>query len=445
MKYKMKLKRLGIVTLTALMLFTNINIKAFEGVTNGDASNNIVDTSKANDKAEQSEQAILEPKETPKQNGNDTSKEGATKSEDPTLKENLGNEPPIITSKKDLDLNKTLKSPVTPLEIQNTEIWIKDEVKGLFVKKKINDLTETEKEKYKVEIESELQNKLRGVRADSNVSLGAGTGYSIKVYAADGVHMDWNANYPIVYVDGEVGFCIDPGVLLHPGGGFTPSPLQKYEASVIAFEGWTNSNKTNEDYLATQFMIWEYFGGNVTATSFNAYASYKANIQNKVNHHNDLPSFKNEKQEINIGESITIHDSNNILHGFSIASTDGLNVQINGNDLVVTGTANAKDNSIIKLQKFADKFVGTSIAYSKVGSQKVAKFKLPDPIEMNIQVKVNKFGSVSMIKQDEDGARVPNTTFQLSYNSDMSNPIGTFTTGANGNVVYDQLLPQTVY
>ncbi|MEG2507219.1 MAG: SpaA isopeptide-forming pilin-related protein [Longicatena sp.] len=457
---KIKFKRLGIVMLTALMLFTNINIKAFEGVINDEKSNNIIDTSKGSEKAEQNEQAMLEQqKETPKQNENTIpNKESDFKSEDITRKENLGNEPPHVaknknnafkdsTSKKELQPNDVHKKLMTPLQIENTEIWMKDEVKGLFVKKKINNLTESEKEKYKVEIESELHNKLRGVRTSSNVTLGAGTGYSVICYAADGVHMDWNADYPIVYVDGEVGFCIDPGILLYPGGGFTPSSIERRELSLIAYEGWEMSSKTNEDYLATQFMIWEAVGGSITSTSFASYSSYKSRIQNRIQGHSDKPSFDGVKNnEINVGQSLTIPDTKNILNKFSITSTDGLNARIEGNNLVVTGTLNAKDNATIKFSKINAKYIGTSIVYRKNNSQEMAKFKLSDPIEASIGIKVNKFGNLIVNKSDEEnGNKLSNTTYNMSYHADMSNPFKIFTTDVNGYAKVDQINPGSVY
>ena len=52
---------------------------------------------------------------------------------------------------------------------------------------------------------------------------------------------------------------------------------------------------------------------------------------------------------------------------------------------------------------------------------------------------------MNLAKKDEDGAYVPNTSFKLSYNSDMSDPIGTYTTGADGTVLVEKLLPKKVY
>ena len=54
-------------------------------------------------------------------------------------------------------------------------------------------------------------------------------------------------------------------------------------------------------------------------------------------------------------------------------------------------------------------------------------------------------GSVKLAKQDNKGKMVPNTSFKLSYNADMSSAIGSYTTGSDGTVTVDNLMPQTVY
>ena len=88
--------------------------------------------------------------------------------------------------------------------------------------------------------------------------------------------------------------------------------------------------------------------------------------------------------------------------------------------------------------------MGTPLAFSN-GSQDVALLPMDDPISTRVSVTVKKYGSLKIAKQDEDGKYVPNTSFKLSYNADMSNPIGTYKTGADGTVTIPNLLPKTVY
>ena len=52
---------------------------------------------------------------------------------------------------------------------------------------------------------------------------------------------------------------------------------------------------------------------------------------------------------------------------------------------------------------------------------------------------------MKIAKQDEDGNYVPNTSFKLSKNADMSSPLGTYTTGNDGTVTVNDLEHGTWY
>ena len=95
------------------------------------------------------------------------------------------------------------------------------------------------------------------------------------VINADGVHYIFNENMQQILIDGEIGFCVEPGILLQPGSGFVPTAYDRREIAIIAYEGWEKSAKTAADYVATQFMIWEAVGGRITRTNFSDYGAYK--------------------------------------------------------------------------------------------------------------------------------------------------------------------------
>ena len=116
-----------------------------------------------------------------------------------------------------------------------------------------------------------------------------------------------------------------------------------------------------------------------------------------------------------------------------LSNKGNADVSIVGNDLVIKANGNTDDIAKILLQKVPKNFVGTPLAFSN-GSQDVALLPMDDPISTRVSVTVKKYGSLKIAKQDEDGKYVPNTSFKLSYNADMSNPIGTYKTGADGTV-----------
>ena len=79
-----------------------------------------------------------------------------------------------------------------------------------------------------------------------------------------------------------------------------------------------------------------------------------------------------------------------------------MKVKKDGNKLTITATEESKDNSKVKYNKVPDECVGTSLVYQKAGSQDMVKFFVKDPLSTFIDVKVNKYGSLKITKQDED-------------------------------------------
>ena len=245
-------------------------------------------------------------------------------------------------------------------------------------------------------------------------------------------------------------FCIDPQAEVIAGGGYAESEFNaslRHELSVIAYEGYyKNRNKSDVTYykFATNLMIWEKMGWSVTASGFD-YSGYKSKIQKAVDSHSEKPSFDLDSITLNVGESITLTDTKGVFEEFHFVSYDGLKVKKDGNKLTITATEDAKDVSTITYNKVPDECVGTSLVYQKAGSQDMVKFFVKDPLRTQIRVNVNKYGSLKITKQDEDGAVVPNTSFKVSKNADMSSPIGTYKTGGDGTVTVNNLLPQKYY
>ena len=68
-----------------------------------------------------------------------------------------------------------------------------------------------------------------------------------------------------------------------------------------------------------------------------------------------------------------------------------------------------------------------------------------DPVPMALSLKINIYGNLEVGKKDNKGNYVPNTSFKLSYNSDMSNRIGGYTTESNGKVTIKQLKQFKIY
>lgn len=284
------------------------------------------------------------------------------------------------------------------------------------------------------------------------VSLGTIKGTGAKLSQGGGWAY-WRDGIGKISVNDEIAFCIEP-MTLGLGGTYSkhddiPISLQR-KLSRIVYYGWDTTSKSNDDYAVTQYMVWEAVGANIDewyGDFGSRYNTLKANVQYKIDRHTLVPSFASENYEVDLGESLTISDTKGVLNDFHVKSDGGANVRISGNNLVITPNENTPDNITISLQKELDSCLGTSIAYrsSADDGQDVAVIKVSDPSIVNVRVKVNKFGNMNITKLNEDGNSVPNTKFKLSYNSDMSDPIGTYTTGSNGSVLVQKLRPKTVY
>lgn len=286
--------------------------------------------------------------------------------------------------------------------------------------------------------------------ASPEVKLAKKIAYSYQVTDKDG-HMVWANDTEHIYADGEVAFCVQPGQLVNENASYRKtefSATQKLTIEDIAYVGWQLSDKTDEDYLTTQFMIWEALGATINSTSYSGYEAKKADIESKMNLlFNKNPSFlSSEAQKIKIGETITLTDTNKVFSYYSQTSkSEGITVSKSGNTLKITASSDAPENATVKYQLVKESCVGTTMLYTSIASQDVIIDKKEDPGTITIKLSVEKYGSLKITKQDEDGVAVPNTSFKVSKNADMSSPVGTYTTGADGTVTVNNLLPQKYF
>ncbi|MEG0408832.1 MAG: SpaA isopeptide-forming pilin-related protein, partial [Bacilli bacterium] len=268
----------------------------------------------------------------------------------------------------------------------------------------------------------------------------------------------WGA-YGLITVSGATAFCLESRVLAQSGVTVTQGDPSEVGISIakakrmalIQYFGMRLG--TGNDYAITQSALWNELGSleyvsSSSNSSWGSTASYIDTINQKINRYYTKPSTNNKSYEMNVGESMTITDTNDVLKDYDITSTGGLQVTKNENSITITALVSSDDNATIRFTNRITKELSssnTNVIYKRAGNQTVGSFSATDPMRSDIKVKVNKFGTLNITKQDEDGKLVPNTKFKLSYNANMSNPIGTVTTGANGTVSYDELLPQTVY
>ena len=172
------------------------------------------------------------------------------------------------------------------------------------------------------------------------------------------------------------------------------------------------------------------------------------------------PSFDTTTITIDAGTSKTLTDTNGVLKDYlSLDKTvNGIRFQHTKGENTMTITVDA--NCTTESYKVSDSTMeswgcikeGTQnydttlfFDFPKGVQDQIYSLHYDDPVPMALSLKINIYGNLEVGKKDNKGNYVPNTSFKLSYNSDMSNPIGTYTTESNGKVTVKQLKPGTVY
>ncbi|MCR0553670.1 hypothetical protein MKC45_24095, partial [[Clostridium] innocuum] len=250
-----------------------------------------------------------------------------------------------------------------------------------------------------------------------------------------------------IHVEQGVGVCSEPWEVINGWSGYTVSKYQADRIADIWYYAYVNTNQSKWNYAVGQLMVWEYLGYKPTDHNVPNYEKRKAEVNEMIKNMTKRPSFNGKTVTLNAGESTTLTDTNNVLQDFKGKESipKGITAKRSGNKLTITASASASENSTYSLNKIKPEMVGQSLVHRKAGGQDIVVPLREDPIPLSLKIKVNKYGSLKIMKQDEDGNLVPNTSFKVSKNADMSSPIGTYQTGSNGTVTVNDLAPATYY
>lgn len=268
----------------------------------------------------------------------------------------------------------------------------------------------------------------------------------------------------LMTINGDIVYCLERLETYYSGMTYTGTSdfsSLGYDSAIVEklsllhyFGAQKAKSQNNIDwYSVVGSAIWAETGqgkGWILSTTFHTDAKVKdaiAVLQNDVANYYVKPSFTGNSASVKAGETIRLTDTNGVLNTYRIQSADGLTANIEGNDLVITGSASAKDTSVITFVKnIASSDIGGSLLYDAgSGVQKLGSFKVANPISGSVNVNVEKHGNLKIAKKDNSGNYVSGVEFVVSYNADMSSPIGTYTTGNDGTVTVSNLNPGTVY
>ena len=286
-----------------------------------------------------------------------------------------------------------------------------------------------------------------------------------------------------MYVDGDVAFCLQPGVPLKTGNTLKKassdtwnafSASQKKAVGLALLYGYQGnrgslSGSDDEKWLATQTLVWEFVTGCREATGSYRQTSttiyslhFGSNYPNSgartayeqivsmMAGHNTIPSFmsggKNDiTKELAYKDgkySITLTDKNGVLSDYSFSSSDGnVKVSKSGNELTISSDAAVSGSVRITAKRNGVPTVSENakmIAYGDPNLQDlVTGVENVDTVAAYINIETPT-GTIALKKTSEDGV-----VGGIQFNIKGDNFNKTVTTDENGNISVEGLFPAT--
>ena len=300
----------------------------------------------------------------------------------------------------------------------------------------------------------------------------------------DGYTAGGAGNYKYrMFVDGDVGFCIQPGVPLKTGNTLKKassdtwnalSANQKKAVGLALLYGYQGnrshlSGSDDEKWLATQTLVWEFVTGCREATGSYQQNSTKAyslhfgsnypnsgakaaydQIVSLMSEHNTIPSFmsggKNDiTKELAYKDgkySITLTDKDGVLSDYSFSSSDGnVSVSKSGNKLTISSAVAVSGSVRITAKRNGVPTVSESakmIAYGDPNLQDVVTgVENADTVAAYLNVETPT-GTIALKKTSEDGV-----VGGIQFNIKGDNFNKTVTTDKDGNISVEGLFPAT--
>ena len=269
-------------------------------------------------------------------------------------------------------------------------------------------------------------------------------------------------HWTLYEVDGQVAYCIEPNVpegTTYSQGTWEQTGLPnsiKERILLIGYYGYTYPGHQTLQYrAATQGMIWDTIVGYGAHTTFWGarwqggsqfdVSAQQAEIENLISHHYDRPSFNGGVYKLQVGETLTLTDTNNVLGNYNV-SVSGANYNVDGNKLTIVPT---KDGAIdITLSKK----MPYNSAYKLFVGDGIQNMYVPgttDPVIAKIRVN-SYYGAVAINKaDDETGTAQGQATLKGAkygvYEQSTGKLVTTITTDENGNAKSDNVLSYQNY
>ena len=275
-------------------------------------------------------------------------------------------------------------------------------------------------------------------------------------------------------------FCAEHGVnsqtgTVETGTHNTPTDPKVKRACKVAFFGWyqkygnycidggimaADMNSRKMDYVFTQQMVWSTLGQS-NATFRNAsiqsqYEAFKADINAKIDNMERKPSFCSETITVEVGQTKTLTDSNNVLGQYvSFDKTvDGIRITHNKGENTLNVTANEDctkeairisentmfDWGVIK-EETHNQHSTVYFTFRDGVQNQLYSLNYNDPVTMSLSFKINLLGNLELSKLNTNGDLVDGAVFNVTGENGFNRDV----TVTNGKIKLEKLRKGTYY
>ena len=296
-------------------------------------------------------------------------------------------------------------------------------------------------------------------------------GFYMKKLHSDGSGIYQSISKLIRNSDGRFVYCVQPWMVINKENEYTAHSSQQEEIlgvsretwrrlSLIAYYGYGYPGHDDERwYGITQLMIWQtvdpsgsfFFTSTLKGERDYSYDWMKDEIENLISNHYTEPNFNATNITLNIGESVVLNDTNNVLNDFIITtSNSNINATKDGNNLTII--ANEVGTTTITLTKPLNQEAtdNVSVLYDYLDAQKIMSRGFVDPLdlELNIDViggdiKIKKVDSETKQIKAQGSASMIGSVYNI-YDSNY-NKVDTITIGSDSTATSKKMSKGTYY
>ena len=269
-----------------------------------------------------------------------------------------------------------------------------------------------------------------------------------RIQPQDGKTHSWNLTW--YEFNGRVAYCIQPGIAegdIYQIGNldsYNISNEQKERIMLLAYYGYDYTGHQTPEYrAATQALLWETINPDYTTFSSKRWTqgtvydiSYQRNeIERLVRSHYVRPSFNGTTINAKVGEEVVLTDTNNVLSNYYVSASNGAEVKIEGNNLIVKPTTVGKVTLQFKKRLYTDR---EYLVYYSSGKQTMMSSGVVDPALSVVNIE-SLGGKFEFTKYDKDNnSIIPSGEATLEgavygvYNAETDVLISKVTTDKNG-------------